>query len=48
MVRFYEDGSIYVCNEPDYMPCVEDCLYVSKWLCEREPEATLEEWLGNV
>lgn len=48
MVRFYEDGSISASNEPDFCPCVEDCLFVSKWLSEREPEASLEEWLGNV
>ena len=48
MTRFYEDVSISVSNEPDFTPSVEDCLFASQWLYEREPEAGLEEWLGNV
>lgn len=48
MCTFNEDGSISVSDEPGFTPCVETCLFASKWLFEREPEATLKEWLNNV
>lgn len=48
MCTFNENGSISVSDEPGFCLSAEDSLFASKWLCERGPEATLEEWLGNV
>lgn len=48
MCTFNEDGSISVFDEPGFCPSAEDSLYASKWLYEREPEASWEDWVKAI
>ena len=48
MCTFNEDGTIFVSDEPGFCLSAEDSLFASKWLYEREPEASWKDWVKAV